>query len=467
MEERETGSSPENSGGETERTNITSADVGKRVAFFSSQDKKEKYGTLRYYGRPEFAAGVWCGVELDRPDGKNNGSKHGIRYFTCGPACGVFVPEDRVELDTSRRSRSRPSSRPSSRPNSRPSSAERGRKAASTGTSSSSEGSRVRPAAVQQELARLAQAPVAEQLARRKAAQSSVTNWRQPLKAFAQSKDDAAINKRSAQAHVTPFRTGGRSMHRAASSENLRGLKENSKTVKKSSSERNLQAGNTLPRSSIKSSGKKHSHQSVPSDGKQSVQQWLPVSAAQNAGRETCTVICSPSSSTSPSPDHNSTDNGYAPPSQSTHSSQLAELERRSVGMCPVPAVSKSNAAEQPSDPAPQSIVQLLTELVEQNRELCKRQGNCMLLHYSSDRCYVFVGVLERQLEASGKQHAELTRAVGTLKHCVEQSMHTTISAQESHTKQKPFPFLQCVCLIRPRWKSCGYGTRLNCRQWL
>jgi hypothetical protein len=72
--------------------------------------------------------------------------------------------------------------------------------------------------------------------------------------------------------------------------------------------------------------------------------------------------------------------------------------------MCPVPAVSKSNAAEQPSDPAPQSIVQLLTELVEQNRELCKRQG-----------------VLERQLEASGKQHAELTRAVGTLKHCVEQ----------------------------------------------
>ena len=327
---QETGSSPENSGGEREKASITSADVGKRVAFFSSQDKKEKYGTLRYYGHPEFAAGVWCGVELDRPEGKNNGSKHGIRYFTCDPAYGVFVPLDKVELDTTRRSRSRPSSRPNSRPNSRPSSAERGRKGASTGTASSSsnEGSRVRPAAVQQELARLAQAPVADQLTRRKAAQSSVTNWRKPLKAFAQSKDDATIsNKRSAQAHVIPFRTGsGRSMHRAASSENLRGHKENTKSVKKSSSEQNLQAGNTLPRS--KSSGKKQTHQSVASDGKQSIQHWLQVSTAQDAGHEPCTVVSSSSSSTTPSPDHTSTDNGYVTSGVLTHTSQLAVQER-------------------------------------------------------------------------------------------------------------------------------------------
>ena len=344
---QETGSSPENSGGEREKASITSADVGKRVAFFSSQDKKEKYGTLRYYGYPEFAAGVWCGVELDRPEGKNNGSKHGIRYFTCDPAYGVFVPVDKVEQDTTRRSRSRPSSRPSSRPNSRPSSAERGRKgaaAACSASSSSNEGSRVRPAAVQQELARLAQAPVADQLTRRKAAQNSVTNWRKPLKAFAQSKDDATIsNKRSAQAHVIPFRTGsGRSMHRAASSENLRGHKENSKSVKKSSSEQNLQAGNTLPRS--KSSGKKHTHQSVASDGNQSIQHWLQVSTAQDAGHEPCIVVSSSSSSTTPSPDHTSTDNGYATSGVLTHTSQLAEQDRCS-GSLSVP--SRSNVGFQ------------------------------------------------------------------------------------------------------------------------
>ena len=201
----------------------------------------------------------------------------------------------------------------------------------------------MRPAAVQQELARLAQAPVADQLARRKAAQSSVTNWRQPLKAFAQSKDDATINKRSAQSHVIPFRTGsGRSMHRAASSENLRGHKENNKSVKKSSSEQNLQAGNTLPRS--KSSGRKHTHQSVNSDGKQSVQHWLQVSTAQDAGHEPCTVVSSSSSSNTPSPDHTSTDNGYVTSGVLTHSSQLAELERYSG---PVSAPSRSNVGFQ------------------------------------------------------------------------------------------------------------------------
>ena len=33
-----------------------------------------KIGALRYLGQPQFAAGVWCGVELDEPMGKNDGS---------------------------------------------------------------------------------------------------------------------------------------------------------------------------------------------------------------------------------------------------------------------------------------------------------------------------------------------------------------------------------------------------------
>ena len=57
------------------------------------------YG-CRYWGTPEFAPGLWCGIELDEPTGKNNGSVHGIRYFNCSTNYGLFVPLGRVELDT-------------------------------------------------------------------------------------------------------------------------------------------------------------------------------------------------------------------------------------------------------------------------------------------------------------------------------------------------------------------------------
>jgi hypothetical protein len=83
----------------------TDTDVGKKVTFFINQDKKKRHGTLRYIGTPEFAPGTWCGVELDDASGKNNGSVHGIRYFTCPPNHGLFVPMGRVEIDHSGRNR--------------------------------------------------------------------------------------------------------------------------------------------------------------------------------------------------------------------------------------------------------------------------------------------------------------------------------------------------------------------------
>ena len=56
----------------------------------------------------------WCGIRLNKPEGKNNGTKNGITYFTCRPAYGVFVRAEKVRLDTSQRSQPRKTSLPRS-----------------------------------------------------------------------------------------------------------------------------------------------------------------------------------------------------------------------------------------------------------------------------------------------------------------------------------------------------------------
>lgn len=47
-------------------------------------------GILRYCGPTEFASGVWAGIELEEPAGKNDGSVSGIPYFRCSPKYGTF-----------------------------------------------------------------------------------------------------------------------------------------------------------------------------------------------------------------------------------------------------------------------------------------------------------------------------------------------------------------------------------------
>ncbi|GFO03242.1 Cap-gly domain-containing linker protein 3 [Plakobranchus ocellatus] len=68
-----------------------------------------KSGTLRYCGPTEFASGVWAGVELDEPAGKNNGSVGGFSYFTCSDGHGIFAPISKItKLGAVQRTRTPP-----------------------------------------------------------------------------------------------------------------------------------------------------------------------------------------------------------------------------------------------------------------------------------------------------------------------------------------------------------------------
>ncbi|KAK6458977.1 uncharacterized protein RJT20DRAFT_10932 [Scheffersomyces xylosifermentans] len=57
---------------------------------------KDESGVVRFIGPTEFAAGEWYGIELDRPNGRNDGSVNDIRYFSTSKSdgkYGLFVRE--------------------------------------------------------------------------------------------------------------------------------------------------------------------------------------------------------------------------------------------------------------------------------------------------------------------------------------------------------------------------------------
>jgi len=56
-------------------------------------------GVVRFIGKTDFAPGNWIGVELDTPQGKNNGSIEGRQYFSCDPKKGMFVKPKNLKLD--------------------------------------------------------------------------------------------------------------------------------------------------------------------------------------------------------------------------------------------------------------------------------------------------------------------------------------------------------------------------------
>ncbi|NP_001349445.1 uncharacterized protein LOC449988 isoform 1 [Danio rerio] len=56
----------------------------------------QKVGSLRFCGSTEFAGGLWAGVELQQPVGKNDGSVAGVQYFTCPIKHGIFAPLSKI-----------------------------------------------------------------------------------------------------------------------------------------------------------------------------------------------------------------------------------------------------------------------------------------------------------------------------------------------------------------------------------
>ncbi|KAG8132852.1 hypothetical protein E2320_010697 [Naja naja] len=55
-------------------------------------------GTLKFKGWTNFDKGFWAGVELDEPEGNNNGSYNGIQYFDCKEKHGIFAPPQKISL---------------------------------------------------------------------------------------------------------------------------------------------------------------------------------------------------------------------------------------------------------------------------------------------------------------------------------------------------------------------------------
>ena len=55
-------------------------------------------GTVRFVGQTHFSEGLWIGVELDLPKGRNDGSIDEFRYFSCEPNHGIFAPPSKVSV---------------------------------------------------------------------------------------------------------------------------------------------------------------------------------------------------------------------------------------------------------------------------------------------------------------------------------------------------------------------------------
>ncbi|KAF1851912.1 uncharacterized protein K460DRAFT_362679 [Cucurbitaria berberidis CBS 394.84] len=84
------------------------------------ETSKLEQGIVKYIGPIHVAEGVWLGIELPTPTGKNDGSVRGERYFDCPPAHGLFVRDSNVLRIVSQPAPIQPPSTPTPAARSRP-----------------------------------------------------------------------------------------------------------------------------------------------------------------------------------------------------------------------------------------------------------------------------------------------------------------------------------------------------------
>lgn len=97
------GSAPPPEQGQTTKPSVSAAtattnlqeqfQVGDRVTV-----DNQKEGVIGFLGATQFAKGVWVGVILDSPEGKNNGSVNGVQYFDCEANYGLFTRPNKLDL---------------------------------------------------------------------------------------------------------------------------------------------------------------------------------------------------------------------------------------------------------------------------------------------------------------------------------------------------------------------------------
>ncbi|XP_062959974.1 centrosome-associated protein 350 [Cynocephalus volans] len=85
---------------DTESPSLASISVADELLDFHIGDRvligNVQPGTLQFKGETSFAKGFWAGVELDKPEGNNNGTYDGIVYFVCKEKHGIFAPPQKI-----------------------------------------------------------------------------------------------------------------------------------------------------------------------------------------------------------------------------------------------------------------------------------------------------------------------------------------------------------------------------------
>lgn len=72
---------------------------GDRITF--EEGKKVRNAVVRYYGPVAFAQGEWIGVELEKAEGRHNGTVAGIPYFSCPKNHGLFIDPATINTGSS------------------------------------------------------------------------------------------------------------------------------------------------------------------------------------------------------------------------------------------------------------------------------------------------------------------------------------------------------------------------------